>query len=331
MKGNSILLLRFIFAFELIIIGYLNISCNAPRVNPFDPLNSDYNYGVIEGIVETINFPRTGIKDVNVVWEKKNIITKTDTNGRFRLDNIPIENGLLTFYKEGYKSDTLVVTWGISKRIYTQVFFNGIPELDSVAIYTLVRNRFSQNPVSELFVKAWITDIERDLDTVFVYNPELNLMEPLEHPEEKTYETVLTEAELNVDDIEQTIGLDFDILIKDTDNNQFIIGSERITRVIKDEVTGQLPSNDSLVVSQPFSFQWNRFRAGYDFTHMIEVYTYDFFNNSQLVHRKENIPSDSTSYYMNQTLAKGNYYWVIWVIDQFQNRSRSKEATFQIQ
>lgn len=330
MKENSVLFLRFIFAFGIIVIVYLNVSCNAPRVNPFDPLNSDYNYGVIEGIVQTQSFPRTGIKDVNVVWEEENTITKTDTNGRFRMDNIKIENGLLTFYKDGYKSDTLFVTWGISKRIYTQVFFNGIPELDSVAIYTLVRNRFSQDPVSELFVKAWITDVEGDLDTVFVYNSALNLREPLEQ-EENTYGTVLSEAELNVDDIEQTIGLDFNILIRDKDNNEFIIGSERITRVIKDEVTGQLPSNDSLIISQPFSFQWNRFRAGYDFTHMIEVYRYDIFSNPELVHKKENISSDSTSYYMTQVLPGGNYYWVIWIIDQFQNRSRSKEATFQIQ
>jgi hypothetical protein len=315
---------------KVLVIIYLNISCNAPRVNPFDPLNSDYNYGVIEGTVQSINFPRVGIAGVNVLWLQENIITKTDSNGRYQLNNIPIEDGTLIFYKDDYKTDTLLVNWGTSKRIFTQVFFNGIPELDSVTIYTIVRNQSSQEPESELFVKAWITDLDKDLETVFVSNSALNLRKPLEHPGDKIYETTLVQGELNIGDIEQTIGLDFNILIRDADNNEFVIGSERITRVIKDEVTGLHPT-DSTVRFQPMVFKWDEFEAGYNFNYMIELYSLPSLSNPQLVHTKTNIPSDSSSYTFSQDFPVGDYYWVIWVIDQFQNRSRSKEATFQIQ
>ena len=329
MKENSLHFRRIILTLGVLVIIYLSISCNAPRVNPFDPLNADYNYGVIEGTVQSINFPRVGIMDVNVLWLQRNIITKTDTNGRYQLNNIPIEDGTLIFYKDGYKSDTLLVSWGTSKRIFTQVFFNGIPELDTVSIYTIVRNGFLPSPESEVFVKAWITDIDGDLDNVFVYNSTLNFSEALEQSSDKTYETTLDRNELNVNDIEQTIGLDFNILIRDKDNNEFVIGSERITRVIKDEVTGQLPSNGDTVTSQPFSFQWTRFNPGYNFNYTIEVFESDLIN-PRLVFRKENISSDSTSFYMTQTLSQRSYNWVIWIIDQFQNRSRSKPAGFQI-
>lgn len=331
MKENFLHFPKFISTLEITIIFFLNISCNAPRVNPFDPLNSDYNYGVIEGTVQNVNFPRVGIIDVNVLWLQENIITKTDTNGRYQLNNIPIEDGTLIFYKDGYRTDTLLVSWGTSKRIFTQVFFNGIPELDTVSIYTIVRNQSSQETESELFVKAWITDLDKDLETVFVSNSALNLKKTLELESDKTYETTLDQGELNISNIEQIIGLDFNILTKDTDNNEFVIGRERITRVIKDEVTGLHPSTDSTVSFQPIVFKWNEFEAGYNFNYMIELYSSPPFSNPQLVHTKTNIPSDSSSYTLSQDFPNGDYYWVIWVIDQFQNRSRSKEATFQIQ
>ena len=303
----------------LILFIFFNLSCNAPRVNPFDPLNPEYDYGIIEGTVQTSNFPRAGVENVNILWQPENIITKTDANGRYRFNNIPLEDGTLIFYKNGYKSDTLEISWGTSKRQFTQLYLNRVPVLDSVLIYTNVIN---QSVRYELFVKAWITDLDEYVDTVFVYNSVHNLKKPLDND----YQATITPGELNLTDIEQTVGLDLFIITKDSEGNEFTIGSDRVTRVIKEEVTGQLPSNDDTIALQPINFQWDKYSANYYFTYTLEVFT-----QSTLVHKKDNIPSDSTSYSMTETLSAGSYYWVIWIIDQYQNRSRSKAATFRIQ
>jgi hypothetical protein len=296
----------------------INLSCNAPRNNPFDPLNSNYEYGIIEGTVQTNSVPRSGIQDVNVLWEPENIITKTDADGKYRFSNIHTEDGNLIFYKEGFQSDTLIISWGTSKREFTQLYLNRIPVLDSSLIYSTVIN---QSQRYEIFVKAWITDIDGYVDSVFVYNSSLNLKQSLDN----NYETTLTQDELNVTDIEQAVGLDLSIITKDKNGDEFTIGSGRITRVIKDEVSGLMPSNNTSITQQPINFQWDKFNGGYNFTYTLEIYSPD------LVYKKENIPSDSTSYLMPQNLSQGTYYWVLWIIDKYQNRSRSKQAYFLIQ
>jgi len=299
---------------------FINLSCNAPRNNPFDPLNPDYEYGIIEGTVQTNSIPRTGVEEVNVLWKPENIITKTDASGKYRFSSIHTEDGELIFYKEGFKSDTLVISWGTSKREFTQLYLNKIPVLDSSLIYSTIVN---QSQRYELFVKAWITDFDGYIDSVFVYNSELGLKKPLDN----NYETTITQNEINVADIEQVVGLDLFIVAKDKNDNEYTIGNGIITRVIKDEVTGLVPSNDDVIIQQPIDFQWNKFNAGYSFTFALEVYT----NEAQLMRNKENIPADSTSYFMTQNLPQGNYYWVLWIIDKYQNRSRSRQATFRIQ
>jgi len=320
----KISLLFFLLIISVIIVG---ISCNAPRTNPLDPLNPDYNYGTIEGIIQTIGIPSLGIPDVRVIWENANLIAVTDVNGRFRLSNIPIKDGNIVFSKTGYKTDTLNIIWGSTKRYFAQVFFNGIPTLDTVSIYTVIENQLPQ-PKASILVKALITDLDGDVDSVFVFNESLNLKKPLTFNE--TYLTTITENELGGKNIEETIGLDFSIIAKDNFQNEFNIGDDRITRLIEDEVTGLYPSGDSTVRSQTVILNWDEFRAGYSFTYLIEVYFRDLIN-PVLIDSKSNISSDTTSYSLPLNLTNGNYYWVIWVVDQFQNRSRSKPVLFRIQ
>ncbi len=316
--------LHIIISLSLIII-LIGISCQAPRTNPFDPLNPDYSYGTLEGLVQSVGIPSVGIDKVSVTWQNANLLTGTDANGRFRLNNIPIKDGNLIFSKTGYKPDTLEVVWGSSKRFFTQVFFNRVPVLDTISLYTVVINQSSALRY-ELIVKAWITDHDGDVVNVLIYNPSLNLRKALSYSSsEGNYQLSVSQQDLNVTDIEQIIGLEFFILTEDRFGNEFNIGNERVTRVIKSDVTGLQPDSNE-PISPPVKFNWNEFNAGYEFTYTIEVFT----NEQVRVHSVAGIPSDSVSYTMSVSLSPGNYNWVIWIIDQFQNRSRSKPATFLI-
>src|SRR5690606_7749295 len=130
----------------------------------------------------------------------------------------------------------------------------------------------------------------------------------------------------------ETIGLDFEIVVKDEFENLFNLGEERITRVIKEEMTGLFPSGDSTIdrdTLQPVVFYWDEFSGGYSCYYMIELYKRELLS-SELIHTLNNIDPNTTSYTLPFNLQDGDYFWTIWVIDTFQNRSRSRPVLFQI-
>ena len=305
-------------------------SCNAPRNNPFDPMNPGYSFGELSGSVQTLSYPYTNIPGVSVYWNPSRKLVTTDNNGNFMINNIDPVNGKLIFQKSGFLSDTLDVVWGSSKVLNYKVNLNSIPSLDNIQIYTVVINQFSApGQTYQLVVNAKITDKENAIDSVFVQNSQLGLHFPLNFDvAKKIYTAALTTQNLNITDLEQTIGLSFDI-ISDVYNQQLNIGSANVTRVIKSAALIQYPANDTTIGPAP-TFTWQRYRAGYPFNYKIDVYTNDIAN-PQLAFTADSISSDSVSYQLPASLANGNYFWVIWVVDQFKNCSRSLPATFIVQ
>ncbi len=306
------------------------ISCNAPRNNPLDPNNPEYSFVTLQGSTQTFSPPFSGISNVSVYWSSANISVNTDINGKFKFSSIFPVDGKLIFQKSGYVSDTINVVWRNSKFLNYIVSLNKIPQLDSISIYSVVLNQFSPpGQTYQLGINSKISNNDNNINSVFVENSQLNLKKSLSfNVTSKDYEVTLTTQDLNVTDIEQTIGLNFNIIVKDSSNRLYNIGSDKVTRVIKAGASIQYPANDTTVSSTP-TLKWQRYKTGYPFTFMVEIYTNNFAN-SQLVFSKNNISSDSTSLFVNTPLSTNNYYWVIWVVDQFQNRSRSLPATFSI-
>lgn len=321
--------LRFKFIFVVVII-YISIFfqfCNAPRNNPLDADNPDNNLGSITGVVQTFSIPFTGIPDASLYWSKANKLVKTDANGKFAIINIPKENGNLIIQKDGYKADTVIINWGTNQNISPQINLNSLPSLDSIAIFTTVINQFNPEQTFELNIHAKVRDRDNDIDSVKVFNNQLNLDKKLDfNITLSNFQISLSTIDLNVIDLEEVIGLDFNINVYDRFKNIYTIGSGKVTRVIKSSVLVDTPSNSDTVNSNP-TLTWLRFKPGYAFKYTTEVYTNDFAN-SQLVTRQQEISSDSTSYFVSKVLQPGDYYWVLWVIDQFQNRARSKPTTF---
>ena len=329
-KPGSKFIWKYLVKLFLFTISFLIPSCDAPKNNPLDPNNPNYAFVTLTGNVQTYSFPHTGISGVSVYWSPSNTLINTDNNGNFKIGNILPVDGKLIFQKNGFRADTINVVWGNSKLLDSLVYLYQIPQLDSISIYTVVTNQFTPPGQSyQLVVNSKVSDKDNDIDTVFVENSQLNLRKALDfNVTSKFYETTLTTQDLNIADIEQTIGLDFNIIAKDHFQNEYNVGSSKITRVIKNGVFIQFPANDTAVSATP-QFIWQRFSTGYPYTYMIEIYTNDFAN-SQLVFRGENISSDSVSYQLTTPLSVKNYYWVIWVVDQFQNRCRSLPATFNV-
>lgn len=98
------------YQFLLFLIIFIN-SCNAPRTNPLDPNNPNYNLSVIEGKVKRISFPNNHIAGVNISWENEEITVVTNSSGYFALENIKRDNGWLVFQSPNYFIDSVYVNW----------------------------------------------------------------------------------------------------------------------------------------------------------------------------------------------------------------------------
>ena len=314
-----------IILFSLLII----FGCEAPRENPLDPSNpNNSKKGTIDGTVQSFSLPYKGISDVKVYWEAGDVFVKTDSFGGFTILNVEPVNGALIFEKQGYNSDTVNVVWGNAKSLSYTVNLNQLPVLDSIAIYTSVINNFNQPSQNfELTITAKISDPDKDIDSVYVSNSFLNLNSGLEYNlTEKVYQTTLNIDSLGIPDLEQTIGLDFQINAIDLFGNTHVVGSSQVTRVIKNEVQLSQPAGNATVDSLPV-FRWQKFIAGYTYHYMLEAYTNELAN-AQLVFRVDNLPPDSLSYSTKKSLSPRDYYWVVWAVDRFRNRSRSKPLVF---
>jgi hypothetical protein len=333
---------KFGFFFSLLSRNYLLIllfslqifsGCEAPRDNPLDPANpNNAKKGTIEGTVQSFGLPYVGISGVRVFWTAGNDFVTTDNSGGFIILNVEPINGPLIFEKQGFNSDTINVVWGNSKSLSYTINLNQLPVLDSIAIYTSVINNNTnlQSQNFELSIIAQISDPDKDIDSVYVSNSLLKFNNGLEYNlTDKVYQATLSVDSLGISDLEQTIGSDFQINVIDIFKVTHYIGSGKVTRVIKNEVQLLIPDGSTTVDSIPV-FNWQKFNAGYTFNYMLEVYTNDLAN-AQLVFRVENLPSDTLSYVTKKPLATGEYYWVVWAVDRFRNRSRSKPLVFKVQ
>lgn len=309
----------------------LTVTCNAPRTNPLDPLNPDKPFNNIKGTVKTISFPNSPLAEVRVYWHNDNILVETDVDGRFNMDNIRPINGWLFFENESFVTDSLYIKWDARKNKDVAVFLNAKPVLDSLQFYSIVLNRFQYSQTTDLFISTIISDLDgvNDIDSVYIKNGELNFLKVLSYNvNTHFYETKITLSELNLSSIDEVIGKNFEILVSDLQGRIFLAGSSNIKRIIKQEIETISPTNHQEVTS-PVVLSWKRFTPGFSFKYFLQIST----DNSppEVVWQTENVSADSISYKINQSLPSGEYFWTIWAIDEFNNRTRSKPATFTLQ
>ena len=322
--------MRYSFKTLAIIILLLSVisSCDAPRDNPLDPRNPDNSITVLEGRIETVTVPRKVINNVSVVWQN-NLSVQSDESGYFKMENIERENGWLFFRKNGFSSDSIFIDWRDREKISVNILLNSTPKLDNLILSSIVFNRYPNNQIYQLEVRAKISDDERDVDSVFIKNEKLNLLAPVFYNYNTDfYERTFSTAELNLKNIDEVIGKDLFIIVKDEAGKTFEAGSSNVKRIIKQEIIFDSPKNNETVAASP-KLRWNRFTPGFAFEYKIQIFTNVVAPD--LIFEKEKISSAEINYQVESGLPSGEYFWVIWAIDEFKNKCRSKPATFTVE
>lgn len=307
----------------------LVVTCNAPRKNPLDPKNPDYPYGALSGSVQTLSLPNRPLSGVSVCWSPGMRTILTDNSGTYNFEDIEPKNGWLMFSKSGYYSDSVWVEWAGVKKRHISIMLNAMPRLERLEMFSVVKNRYPSIRNYEVIVRAAVSDDDNDIDSVRIENARLEVQSVLDfNMTEKWYEKQFNTYTLNIESINEIIGLEFSLTVIDKFSRRVELGQISVERIIYDEVSYESPSGYQIVAPNPM-LSWHAFDPGFDFTFMVEIYTNEIL--PQKVWHRYAIQSDSTSVTVDQALSPGDYFWVIWCVDDYQNRSRSKPASFTVQ
>jgi len=304
--------------------------CNAPRNNPLDPENPENKRFQIQGTVQTNTNPPTPVANANVFWKNKNVFVRSNSFGKFLLEHLEPKNGWLYVEKNGFSDDSFLVRWNGKKNINVVRNLNAIPKLDSIMMFSIVKNRGIDTKEYQLVIEADVSD-DSDIDSVFLVNEELEIRKQLSKKSSMHFSGTFSDFDLNINSFDIIIGRNFLLVAKEISGTAFTIGSANVKRIIKEEIEILSPKNSELVTTMP-TLRWKRFTPGFAFSYMIEIYTDEI--EPILKWSKPNISSDSIYFSVETTLdtsATSEFFWVIWGIDEFKNKTRSKPASFIVQ
>lgn len=285
--------------------------------------------GQIDGYVKGER-SRSGIPGVKVFWKNQNLLIQTDATGYYKLINIPKQNGTIYFEKDGYGKDSSFVQWGDPANLkLDDELLNSNPVLNNLFIYTVVENKYPDIQKITMSIQADVSDLENDIDSIFVRCNSLNVYKRLVYNYNTQYfERSFSPSDLNLSSMDDAIGKNFEIIVKDTKKKIFNIGSSNVKRIIRQEVLPDLPANKQTVGVKP-TLRWKRFEPGFNFRYMVQIYTDEI--PASLVWERDYVSKDAIDIVPEISLTPGDYFWVVWCIDDFQNRGKSKPASFIVQ
>ncbi len=307
----------------------LTISCDAPRQNPLDPQNPDSQLGDISGVTQTLHLPHQNLSGVEIYWANSGKITYSDQQGNFVINSLPKKDGWLFFKHESYIDDSLWINWNKKSSSYLK-YLNIRPTIEALSFYSIIINRTPTYQQLELVAKCKISDVDNDVDSVFISCRELEFKKHLIYNSDaEQYErNHISMSELGVGSAEGVIGKEFEILVLDKYQHLVSVKRANIIRVIRDEIEALSPSGHTVVDKTP-SLLWKPFFPGYDFTIDVQIFNRDA--PDVVVWIKDNLAASTTSVNVDAELEAASYFWVLWCIDQFGNRSRSMAKNFKVE
>ena len=215
-----------------------------------------------------------------------------------------------------YSSDLPII---IHLEFYSCVIYREIKSLELIAN---VKINDSRHPVSLLFIDSPLLIRRITLDYL---------------TDEQMYTCKITNEQLRTHTPDKVIGLPFDLGFIDQKQNEAILDHIEIKRIIKEEVNLLNPIGGDTVSSEPL-LEWVS-----DFDNIVNVNEkkelekmYHFFvevltEEMVQVWGKDSLSINNNSIQVDQSLSAGIYKWVIWIIDTFNNQSRSKMKTFVVE
>jgi hypothetical protein len=305
------------------------LACQAPHHNPLDPQNPDYAFTRIAGTIRTASYPHTPIQGAVLCWQPGPALTSSRADGTFLLDRTASGSGRLVCTHPDYFPDSLELSLTPGQTGEAGFLLNRKPAMDDLYIYSIVLNRYPALRTSQIGVTCKISDQDGDIGSVWLENEALALQSPLVFdPGTQTFQKIYSPADLHLASIQEAASHDFRIRVADKAGHELALGSASVRRIITDEIPFVEPANAQIVAARPV-LQWKKFAPGFSFTWLVEVYSAELIPLK--VWQKSGLATKSTFIEVDQPLEPGDYYWVVWCVDEYRNCARSKPASFTVQ
>ncbi len=328
--------LKRIVLFGALIVLMSRCGPDAPHDNPLDPLNPSANFS-IGGRVFNFYPPFNGLPNVQVVLLPLNRQTTTGPSGEFIFANIQRGQFQLIGTAPGYRADTLTLT--IKQDTTVVLHLDALPRLDSIRITSHRVGRFFP-PEDLLYVQFAAVgadpDGASDITRIQFLLPDLSVtdtLSPLQIVNATQVKGAVrkTASELNLTSIENLVGKAVYFTIGDKPGARVTSPPHYLFRVIPRIPTVVSPSALTSIPadSARILFRWEPISFPFAFTFTVELYRLDL-GIGTLVNSVTNISADTTEIYLPNPGTAGDYFWVVYVVDEFGNSSRSREGAFRI-
>lgn len=334
-------------AFVLLILPLVWVGCgDAARENPLDPSGEGFrDEGGIQGRVTEVYPPFEGREGIAVQLipvgpvGRPELTTRTGTGGAFALSGIPAGPYAVTAEEEGFRGAADTVTVEPGRVAETELRLNALPQIGVPILRTVhIVRWFPEDPVFQLEVEVNAEDPD---EPDVVAAAALVVPGPAAGGELQTFGIPSVPGEPGLfsetfdDDafpggIEGLLGLALRIQVTDASDGATLSEPVGLVRVIQLSPQTLDPQGDEDITDTTPTLVWLPAELAFDFTYRIDLYLRDPEGGSTLLELEEGISPSQTSYTIERVLEPGAYWWAVWVVDAAGNRSRSRQAGFNV-
>ncbi len=301
---------------------------DAPRENPLDPNSPNFrNSGTVSGRVLTYYEPFLGIAGASVTLPSKGITITTNSAGSFFFENVDAGGLTLIVSKSGYATDTVRTTLMPGGTATVQSRLNALPVISQAQIITRKIDQWWPGPVYSAVVTANVTDPDGagDISLVTVAVDTLRLAMSF-FTDPPRYQVTISGSSLPGRNIEWLVGKPIQVLAQDKPKGFSRSAPFYVLRIIQQTVVPTYPTALDTASASP-EFQWARPDITFPYSYRIELYRQEE-GVPTLIWNREGLAATLTRFQYPETLPPALYFWTIFVIDEYGNLSRSKEASF---
>ncbi len=307
---------------------------DAPRDNPLDPANSP-NTATLSGQVLTLYPPREPLAGVTLALFPEGRLTRSDNNGQFQFQDLKTGSYTLTASLNGFAADTQLVS--LQSNQFVSLFLDALPVVDSVSLTT--HHAARSFPPSDLYqynLMAYVSDSDGLQDIALVWYEvsghqflDTLVLKSAMGSRQGLFSIQRTASQLPGGSLHQLAGQPFQIHITDVAGNTVTTDPVFISRIIETIPTIDSPAGLSTVTQFPVDLLWQPVILPFSFHWRIELHRVNL-GLPTLLNTYEPIPADSTRFTLTTPLSSGDYLWVLFIVDNLGNTSRSREGVFRV-
>lgn len=329
-RNNTLFVTAFAAVLALFVTGCFE---GAPRRHPLDPQGENFvDAGGVSVQATTFYAPKSGLADVTITITPGSFIGQTGNDGRVFIPDLATGQYEITGTKQGFASQSSTIDVVNGETIETSIALPGLPAFESIQTTSTHISRWWPPPEEQfqLVITTDITDPDglADIETVTLEIPALDAEYPLALQNEPgRYAVTLQENQLSLS-LATLVGRELFLRANDRAGVTVVSDPLNLVRVIEGTPLAIDPQGLALLASNTPRLRWESLPLNFPFSHSVEIVRVD--NNVQnIIWTAQNISADSLAV-NTATLPTGQYFWTVSVVDEFGNRSRSREAGFRI-